>query len=130
MQNVADILAIITQEMATQSPSSSQTHFSLEFIRNYSSIKLQLNFLNTTRTELSRQLSGTVGASDDSNIKSPDKRMNEEIGTVLAGFVKVVKMLWDNETVQKTLATSLKWQEVALSSRGLYAPVSLPIRHC
>jgi len=117
MQNIADILSIINQEMGT--PSSSQTHFSLEFIRKYSTISLQLNFLNATRTELSRQLSGTVGASDDSDIKSPDKRKNEEIGAVLAGFVKVVKTLWDDETVQKTLGSSLKWQEAALSSRGL-----------
>ena len=45
--------------------------------------------------------------------------MNEEIGTILAGFVKVVKMLWEDETVQKTLNASLEWQEVALSSCGL-----------
>lgn len=45
--------------------------------------------------------------------------MNEEIGAILAGFVKVVKMLWEDETVQKTLNASLEWQEVALSSCGL-----------
>ena len=119
MENVADILSIINQEMTIQSSSYSQTHFSLEFIRKYSTIKLQLNFLNTTRTQLSRQLLGTAGVSDDPDIKSPDRKMNEEIGAVLAGFVKVVKMLWDDETVQKTLGVSLKWQEAALSS--LYA---------
>lgn len=105
--------------MSAGSSSFSQTHFSLEFIRKYSTIKLQLGFLNTTRTELSRHLSGTIGAPDDSNIKLPDKRMNEEIGAILAGFVKVVKMLWEDETVQKTLNASLEWQEVALSSCGL-----------
>lgn len=120
LQNIADILGIIDQEMATQySSSSSGTHFSLEFIQKYSSIKLQLSFLNTTRTKLSRQLSGTVGLSEDSDIKQPDRRANEQIGATLTGFVKVVMMLWDDETVQKTLGASLKWQEVALSSRGL-----------
>lgn len=118
MQNIADILSIIDQEMGIQS-SFCQTHFSLEFIQKYSSIKLQLNFLNATRTQLSRQLSCTVGASDDSELKLPDRRTNEEIGATLTGFVKVVKALWDDETVQKTLGASLKWQEVALSSRGL-----------
>lgn len=119
LQNISDILGIINQEMSAGSSSFSQTHFSLEFIRKYSTIKLQLGFLNTTRTELSRHLSGTIGAPDDSNIKLPDKRMNEEIGAILAGFVKVVKMLWEDETVQKTLNASLEWQEVALSSCGL-----------
>ena len=118
MQNIADILGIIDQEMATQY-SSSGTHFSLEFIQKYSSIKLQLNFLNSTRTKLSRQLSGTVGASEDSDLPQPDRRANEQIGATLTGFVNVVMMLWDDETVQKTLGASLKWQEVALSSRGL-----------
>ena len=118
MQNIADILDIVDQEMGIQSSSFCQTHFSLEFIQKYSSIKLQLNFLNATRTKLSRQLSGTVGV-PDSELKIPDRRMNEEIGATLTGFVKVVKMLWDDETVQKTLDASLKWQEVALSSRGL-----------
>lgn len=118
MQNIADILGIVDQEMGIQSSSFCQTHFSLEFIQKYSSIKLQLNFLNATRTKLSRQLSGTVGV-PDSELKIPDRRMNEEIGATLTGFVKVVKMLWDDETVQKTLDASLKWQEVALSSRGL-----------
>lgn len=119
MQNISDILGIIDQGMATQSSSFSQTHFSLEFIRKYSAINLQLNFLNTTRTQLSRQLSGTIGVSD-SGIKLPDKRTNEEIGAVLAGFVNVVKALWEDETVQKTLSASSKWQEVTLSSHGLY----------
>ena len=104
--------------MATQTSSSSRAHFSLEFIRKYSAIKLQLNFLNTTRTQLSKQLSGAIGVSD-SDIKLPDKRTNEEIGAVLSGFVKVVKAVWEDETVQKTLSASLKWQEVALSSCGL-----------
>lgn len=45
--------------------------------------------------------------------------MNEEIGEILASFVNVVKMLWDDETVQKTLAASLKWQEATLSSHGV-----------
>lgn len=115
MQNISDVLSIINQEMAT---SFSQAHFSLEFIRKYSAIKLQLNFLNTTRTKLSRQLSGTAGVSDP-DIKLPDKRTNEEIGAVLAGFVRVVKALWEDDTVQGALSTSLKWQEVALSSCGL-----------
>lgn len=119
MQNISDILGIIDQEMATQSSSFTRTHFSLEFIRKYSAINLQLNFLNATRTQLSRQLSGTIGVSD-SGIKLPDKRTNEETGAVLAGFVKVIKTLWDDETVQKTLGGSLKWQEVALSSTDLY----------
>ena len=119
LQNIADIVSIIDQEMGIQSSSFCQTHFSLEFIQKYSSIKLHLNFLNATRTQLSRQLSGTVGASDDSELKLPNRRTNEEIGATLTGFVKVVKMLWDDETVQKTLDASLKWQEVALSSRGL-----------
>ena len=119
LQNVADILGIVDQEMATQSSSSSSTHFSLEFIQKYSSIKLQLNFLNNTRTKLSRQLSGSVGVPEDSDFKQPDRRLNEDIGATLTGFVKVVMMLWDDETVQKTLGASLKWQEVALSSRGL-----------
>ena len=52
-------------------------------------------------------------------MKQPDRRANEEIGATLTGFVKVVMMLWGDETVQKTLGGSLKWQEVALSSRGL-----------
>jgi len=125
MENVADILGIISQEMTIQSSSYSQTHFSLEFIQKYSAIKLQLHFLDTTRTQLSRQLSGTVGISDDSDMNPPDRRMNEEIGTILAGFVKVVKMLWDDETVQKTLGVSLKWQEAALSSSGLYVLIPL-----
>ncbi|KAF9649574.1 hypothetical protein BDM02DRAFT_3186204 [Thelephora ganbajun] len=120
MQNISDILGIIGQGMATQSSSFSQTHFSLEFIRKYSTISLQLNFLNATRTQLSRQLSGTIGVSDDSDIKLPDKQTNEEIGAVLSGFINVVKMLWDDETVQKTLSASLKWQEVVLSSRGFF----------
>jgi hypothetical protein len=119
MQNISDILGIIGQAMAIESSSFSQTHFSLEFIRKYSTINLQLNFLNTTRTQLSKQLSGTAGASDDSDTTPPDKRTNERIGAVLAGFVKVVKMLWDDETVQKTLSASFKWQEVVLSSHGL-----------
>ena len=118
MQNIADILGIIDQEMATQS-SSSRAHFSLEFIQKYSSIKLQLNFLNTTRTKLSRQLSGTVGVSEDSDLKQPDRRANGGVGATLTGFVKVVMTLLDDETVQRTLGASLKWQEVALSSRGL-----------
>ena len=106
--------------MATQ---SSQAHFSLEFIIKYSAVNLQLNFLNTTRIQLSRQLSGTIGVSDsDTNL--PDKRTNEEIGAVLAGFVNVVKALWQDNTVQKTLGTSSKWQEVALSSHDLY------VRYC
>lgn len=119
MQNISDILGIVDQEMATQSSSFSQTHFSLEFMRKYSAMNLQLNFLNATRTQLLRQLSGTVGVSDGSDIKLPDKRKNEEVGTILAGFVNVIKMLWEDETVQKTLGASLKWQETALSSRGL-----------
>jgi hypothetical protein len=119
MQNVSDILAIVDQEMATQSTSFSQAHFSFEFIRTYSTINLQLSFLNATRTRLSRQLSGTVGISEDSEIKLPDKRTNEETGATLAGFVQVIKMLWEDETVQKTLNASLKWQEVALSYSGL-----------
>lgn len=119
MQNISDILGIINQEMATQSSSSSQTHFSLEFIRKYSGINLQLNFLNTTRAQLSRQLSGTVGGTNDSDIKLPDQRKNEEIGAILAGFVKVVKILWEDETVQMTLDASLKWQEAVLSPCGL-----------
>ena len=119
MQNIADILGIVDQEMATQSSSSSRTHFSLEFIQKYSSIKLQLNFLNTTRTKLSRQLSGTAGIPEDTDLKQPNRQANEEIGATLTGFVKVVMMLWDDETIQKTLGASLKWQEVALSSRGL-----------
>ena len=45
--------------------------------------------------------------------------MNEETGAILAGFVEVVKMLWNDETVQKTLAASLKWQEATLSLRGV-----------
>ena len=118
LQNIADILGIINQEMAIHSSPSSQTHFSLEFIRRYSAINLQLNFLNTIRTQLSRQL-GAVGASNDSDIKLPDRNMNEETGAILAGFVEVVKMLWNDETVQKTLAASLKWQEAALSLRGV-----------
>lgn len=119
MQNIADILNIVSQEMAIQSPSFSQTHFSLEFIRRYSTINLQLSFLNSTRTQLSRQLSGTVGVSDDSDVKLPDKKMNEKIGAVLAGFVNVVEELWTDETVQKTLGGSSKWQEAMFSSRGL-----------
>ena len=119
MQNIADVLGIVSQEMAIQSPSSSQTHFSLEFIRRYSTIKLQLSFLNTTRTELARQFSGTLGVSDDSDLKPPNKQMNEKVGAVLAGFVKVVEELWNDETVQKTLGGSLKWQETTFSSRGL-----------
>lgn len=119
MQNIVDVLGIVSQEMAIQSPSSSQTHFSLEFIRRYSTIKLQLGFLNTTRTELSRQFSGTLGVSDDSDVKPPNKQMNEKVGAVLAGFVKVVEELWSDETVQKTLGGSLKWQEATFSSRGL-----------
>lgn len=119
LQNIADIVGIIDQEMATQSYSSSQTHFSLEFIQKYSSIKLQLNFLNTTRTNLSRQLSGTAGACDEAELRSPDRRTNEEIGAILTGFVNVVETLWSDETVQKTLGASLKWQEVELSSHGL-----------
>ena len=103
--------------MAIQTSSFSQAHFSLEFIRKYSAIKLQLNFLNATRTQLSRQLSGAIGASD-SDITPPDKRANEAIGTVLAGFVQVVNALWEDETVQRTLSASLKWQEVALPSYG------------
>lgn len=118
LQNIADILGIINQEMAVHSSSSSQTHFSLEFIRRYSAISLQLNFLNTTRAQLSRQL-GAIGVSNDSDIKLPDVEMNEEIGAILAGFVKVVKMLWNDETVQKTLAASLKWQEAILSSSSV-----------
>jgi len=47
--------------------------------------------------------------------------MNEEIGEILASFVNVIKILWDDETVQKTLAASLKWQEATLSSRGVWA---------
>ena len=119
MQNVSDILAIVDQEMATQSSSFSQAHFSFEFIRTYSTINLQLSFLNATRTRLSRQLSGTVGVSEESEIKLPDKRTNEETGAILAGFVQIIKMLWEDETVQKTLNASLKWQEVALSYSGL-----------
>jgi hypothetical protein len=119
MQNVADILSIIDQEMATQPSSSSETYFSLEFIRQYSSINLQLNFLNTTRTKLARQLCGPIGVSDDSDSKGPDRRTNEEIGATLAGFVNVIKMLRDDDTVQKTLGASLRWQEVTLSSCGL-----------
>ena len=119
LQNIADILGIINQEMAIHSSSSSETHFSLEFMRKYSAINLQLNFLNATRTQLSRQLSGAIGVSNDSDIKLPDRRMNEEIGAILAGFVEVVKMLWDDETVQKTLDASLKWQEATLSSRSV-----------
>lgn len=118
LQNIADILNIVDQGMAIRS-SSSQTHFSLEFIQKYSAIKLQLNFLNTTRAQLSRQLSGTAGAFDNSDAELPDRRMNEEIGATLAGFVKVVKMLWDDETVQKTLGASSKWEEEELSSHGL-----------
>lgn len=116
MQNISDILGIVGQEMATQSSSFSQTHFSFEFIRKYSAINLQLSFLNATRT----QLSGTVGVTGGSDIKLPDKRKNEEVGTILAGFVNVVKTLWEDETVQKTLGTSLKWQETALSSCGFF----------
>lgn len=125
MQNISDILGIIDQEMATQSSSLSQTHFSLEFIRKYSAINLQLNFLNTTRTRLSRQLSGTIGVSDPS-IRLLDKRTNEEVGAVLAGFVNVVKALWEDETIQKTLGASLRWQEMALPSRGLYVRSGSP----
>lgn len=119
LQNITDILGIINQEIAIHSSSSSQTHFSLGFIIKYSAINLQLNLLNTYRTQLSRQLSGTIGVSNVSDIKVPDRRMNEEIGEILASFVNVVKMLWDDETVQKTLAASLKWQEATLSSHGV-----------
>lgn len=119
MQNIADILGIISQEMNVQSSSSSRAHFSLEFMRKYSAINLQLSFLNTTRTQLSRQLLGTAGISDDLDARLPDRKMNEEIGAILVGFVKVVGVLWNDETVQKTLDGSLKWQEMTLSSRGL-----------
>jgi hypothetical protein len=119
LQNIADVLCIISQEMTIHSSSFSQTHFSLEFIIKYSAINLQLNFLNTIRTQLSRQLSGAIGVSNDSDIKLPDRKMNGKIGETLAGFVKVVKMLWNDETVQKTLAASLKWQEATSSSRGV-----------
>jgi hypothetical protein len=119
MQNIADILSITDQEMAAQPSSSSQTYFSLEFIQYYSSIKLQLNFLNATRTKLARQLSGPIAASEDSDFKGPDRRTNEEIGATLAGFVGVIKMLWEDDTVQKTLGASMRWQEVTFSSCGL-----------
>ena len=119
LQNITDILDIINQEITIHSSSSPQTHFSLEFIIKYSAINLQLNLLNTYQTQLSRQLSGTIGVSDVSDITVPDRKMNEKIGEILASFVKVVKMLWDDETVQKTLAASLKWQETTLSSCGV-----------